>query len=349
MHPDTLRHILKHALTHTLLPSLNLPNLSYPHPPLNPPPPLLHREYTAKQMAEEKRATSAMEQLHMKQQIELRQRQLQETAAIVNEYTDPDSLARLAKAGGGLSQIEEMAAYRARLENDKKAREDAARIERDEKEREMRQKMADEMLALQQQLAEDQRKAEEEFALRKAEVLKQREELEKKSADEKGELNQQEKDRIIAEFEKERQAAMDVADNMKKQQKAKLAERLAAKKAKAKGGAEGGGTAPAGAPPDALKAAADAVAGGQGTPPGAPVTSPAQASKGGKGNWKTALALAKAKAAQEQASAAAATAAASSSPALVTSMTMIEKKLEKIEEMMMAIERNRMAGEQTTK
>ena len=308
-------------------------------------------EYTAKQMAEEKRATSAMEQLHMKQQMELRQRQLQETAAIVEEYTDPEALARLAKAGGGLSQIEEMAAYRARLENDKKAREEAARIEREEKEREMRQKMADEMLALQQQLAEDQRKAEEEFALRKAEVMKQREELEKKSADEKGELNQQEKDRIIAEFEKERQAAMDVADNMKKQQKAKLAERLAAKKAKAKGGAEGGaggGAAPTSAPPDALKAAADAVAGGQGTGTSADASSPVApvpSSRGGKGNWKTALALAKAKAAQEQAST---IAAASSSPALVSSMTMIEKKLEKIEEMMMAIERNRMAGERSS-
>ena len=46
-------------------------------------------------------------------------------------------------------------------------------------------------------------------------------------------------------------------------------------------------------------------------------------------------ALAKAKAAQEQAST---IAAASSSPALVSSMTMIEKKLEKIEEMMNFVE-----------
>ena len=50
------------------------------------------------------------------------------------------------------------------------------------------------------------------------------------TADEKGVMNQQEKDRILAEFEKERLASVDAAETSRKQQKAKLTERLAGKK-----------------------------------------------------------------------------------------------------------------------
>ena len=281
----------------------------------------------------------------MKQQMELRQKQLQETASVVAMYTDPDSLARLVKAGGK-SSLEEMAEYRARLEAEKKAREDAARAERDEREKEMREKMAAEMLALQQQLAEDQRKAEEDFERRKQEVLRQREDLEKKASDEKGALDQQEKDRIIAEFEREREASMAAQDAAKRQRQAKLADRLAAKKAKGKGADSAAGPPPDGAPPDALRAAAAAVAGAGGLSDTGDDddadAAPAAAGEGGhRGGSRRPSRKASIRNSGDMDGAAKAAAAAAASPALVSSMALIEKKLEKIEEMMLAIERNR--------
>jgi hypothetical protein len=57
-------------------------------------------------------------------------------------------------------------------------------------------------------------------------MLKQREEFEKKKADEEGQLDNLEKARILSNFEKEHQAALDALDQDRKNKKAKLADRL---------------------------------------------------------------------------------------------------------------------------
>jgi len=152
----------------------------------------------------------------------------------------------------------------------------------------------------------------------------------------------QEKDRIIAEFVKEREASMAAQDAAKKQRQAKLADRLAAKKAKSKG-ADGGAAAgppPDGAPPDALRAAAAAVA-SSGGPSADDDTEEEAAAGAGKAISRRPSRKASIRAPADMDSAAKAAAAAAASPALVSSMALIERKLEKIEEMMLAIERNR--------
>ena len=189
----------------------------------------LEEVFNKKQLQEEKKVTGLLNSRHTKEQIDLKQKQLENISQIVSLYATSESLARLQKEGGK-SQIEELSEYRKRLETEKKVREENLLNERNLTEKKLREEMANEMLEMRNQLIDIQKVAEKEFDDKKLELLKQREELELKQINEKGLMNQQEKDRILIEFEKEKNISLEALENTKKNQKQKLNDRLAAKR-----------------------------------------------------------------------------------------------------------------------
>jgi len=223
----------------------------------------LDAEFHAKQVDAENAAISQLEGVHLSKQMDLRQRQLQELANVVALYTDPDSLAHLSSTG--LTQEEELLAYKAKIELEKKTREEAIRKERAETERAMRERMKNEMKKIQDDLAAEQKKGDQDFQRKKKEMERQKEEMLKKQTDPDGELDKAEKARILSSFEKEQAAALSAMDADRLNKKAKLAERLNRRKGgKAastgeKGAAGSEAAAPTGSPPPGLQTSSAAV------------------------------------------------------------------------------------------
>jgi len=282
----------------------------------------LNEEFQTKQMEAEKAATGRLESAHMKNQMDLRQKQLQEMANVVALYTDPESLARLQEAGGK-SQEEELLAYKARIEEEKRAREEEIAKERADTEQKLRDKMKEDMEKIQSAMAEEQKKAEAEFERKKKEVEKQREELQKKHADEKGEIDKAEKARILSSFEKEQAAALDALERERKNKKAKLADRLNRRRKDA-GGATAA-TAAGGAPDDTAAA-----------PTSGPSAELVQSSNAVQQQQQAAQAAVASIGAKINAAQAA---AAGTDPALAKSMNLIEAKLERIERVITTLEK----------
>jgi hypothetical protein len=185
----------------------------------------LDAQYHAKQMEAEHAATSRLEGEHLQRQMEMRQRQLQEMANVVALYTDPASLARLQNSTGR-TQEEELVAYKAKIEEEKKAREAGIAKEREETEKNLRDAMQAEMKKIQDDLEEEQRKGEAEFQKLKSEMERQKEEMIKKHDEEENSIQAAEKARIMSSFEKEQAAALNAMDVERKNKKAKLNERL---------------------------------------------------------------------------------------------------------------------------
>jgi hypothetical protein len=186
----------------------------------------LDSEYLTKQIDAERHSTEALEPVHTKNQMRLRQQQLEEIARIVGLYTDPSSLSRLQQLNGK-SQEDELREYREKLERDRTTREESLQKERTEAEAKMREKLQEEMEKVQKELAEDKRRSEEEFERKRLEIERQRDEFDKKAKDESGKLHHLEKAKILEDFEKEQQAALQALDQDRKNKKANLADRLA--------------------------------------------------------------------------------------------------------------------------
>lgn len=62
------------------------------------------RSFNAKQALVEKKATAALEAGHLKQQLALRQRQLEEMQQVASLYIDSDSLARMQSQTGAFER-----------------------------------------------------------------------------------------------------------------------------------------------------------------------------------------------------------------------------------------------------
>eukprot|EP00981_Chlorochromonas_danica_P012180 scaffold4601_cov146-Ochromonas_danica.AAC.2 len=185
----------------------------------------LDKEYNQKQLSVEKASTQVLEQKHIQSQMNLKKSHLEEIAKIVALYTDPETLARIQKASG-VSQEEALAAYKARIESEKRAREEALNKERIESEAALRAKLQEDMAKIQKDLEEEQKKAEAEFDRKRQEMERQKEELRKKQEQDMGTLDHLEKQRIMTNFEKEQAAALEALDREKQNKKAKLADRL---------------------------------------------------------------------------------------------------------------------------
>ena len=88
-------------------------------------------DYSRIQRTEEDRIASQFEAGHMKQQTDLRMKQMQEIKSLVELYSDEKNLEAL-RAAAGESQLQEMTKFRENLEKEKKEREEKMRKEREE-------------------------------------------------------------------------------------------------------------------------------------------------------------------------------------------------------------------------
>jgi hypothetical protein len=182
---------------------------------------LLDNEFNQKQLAAEKNATAVLEEKHLRNQLDVKKRQLQEIAEIVSLYSDPETLKRLASQANSLSPEEQLNQYQQRIETERKQREEQLL-----KEQVLRQKLQDEMNKLQEEINQEQQKVEAEFEKKRMEMVKQKEELTKKQFNEKETLQIAEKQRILSNFEKEQAAALESLNKDRLNKKARLTERL---------------------------------------------------------------------------------------------------------------------------
>lgn len=289
-------------------------------------------DFSVKQAVAEKKATGTLEQLHLKQQLNLRQQQFDEMTKIVSMYIDPETMARLAESSG-VNKLQEMAEYRERLAAEKRAREEAAAKERSEAEAKLRAQYDADLAKMEEQLAKDRRLAIEDFERKQKEVLRQREEMERKQAVDKEELDKIEKARILANFEKEEKAALEAQENERKAQKSKLQNRLNLRKNKAAAAAVS--AAEASPEPAHRKSSAEMLSSAAGG--GAP--SPAFAATSKPDNASKLNAAAKLHKVVAKVGSQDKPPVSDASPALAQSISLIQSKLERIERVMMALEK----------
>jgi hypothetical protein len=274
----------------------------------------LDAEYNKRQQDVEREATGKLEPVHLKYQMELRQKQLEEVANVVSLYADPATLARL-QSSTGRTQEEELLAYRKKIEDERRAREEAIQREREQTEQRLREQHEAEVRKIAEDLEAEKRKAEAEYERKKREMDRQKEEMDRRQQNEMGEMDIAQKAKILSNFEKEQAAMQEELDATRRNTKSKLADRLSRRRSNAVGGA------PAGKPSEQLVMSAAAVQGGPAAGSALSLISNKIAALSGRAADGTNAALAE-------------------SPALAQSMNLIEAKLERIERVITTLERN---------
>jgi len=179
-------------------------------------------EYTQRQREAEAAATAELEPVHVKEQMELKQLQLQDVSRAIMMYTKGDAASEAASASQE-KIMEEMAAYRANLEREKVEREERMAQERTEAEARLKEQHAQAMAEMERALAAEQERQEKELAKQKLAVAA-------KADDAKKEIEEQDKQRILDSFTKEAEAASNALEEEKKKKKDKLAARLKKKR-----------------------------------------------------------------------------------------------------------------------
>lgn len=187
----------------------------------------LDGKYSTRQLEEENKVSAAMDPLQLRQQMDLKERQIKEIAQRVRAYTDASSTF---VAASSMGYLEELAEYRANLEAQKEARKESLLKERQEAEASLRQEMDQQMKIMQEMLAAEQRKVEDDLEQKKRLLLKQKEEVDKKHSEDLSQLDTQEAGRIKEKFEKEHAAALDALESERLNKKARLQDRLAKKR-----------------------------------------------------------------------------------------------------------------------
>ena len=187
--------------------------------------------YSQKQMMEEEKISGLMEPMHIKQQTDLKMSHMQEINKLTTMYSDPENVKAL-QALAGEAQLKEMAKFRASLEEERKEREIKLINERKLAEEQMRKENEEAMLQMHLSIQAEQAKVEEEIERRKKEIARKKEEAEKKQEEALNSIHANEKARILADFEKEAQAAENAKNAAKSLNKAKLQEKLAKRLAK---------------------------------------------------------------------------------------------------------------------
>jgi hypothetical protein len=166
---------------------------------------------------------------HTKQQMSLRQRQLEEISAAINMYSDSTQLAKLNELSEQ-SHLEIMSEYRSRLATEKATREERIQKEREESEAKLRLEHEESLVKMKQQLQDEEMKEQREIETKRNQLLKQKEEFEKKQQNETNSLHKQEKQRILDTFEKEITAVNEQLVLERGRRKSKLEHRLAAQR-----------------------------------------------------------------------------------------------------------------------
>jgi len=190
----------------------------------------LDAEYDVKQKQAEANATKQLEMEHPQQQVDLRQKQLQETAEAIRLYSDPEALSRLTDQTK--SQEEKLKEYQAKLEKQRLDRDARLEAERREAEAKLREHHEQEVKRLQELLIAEQEEAQRKIDAQRQKLLREREAAAKKAEEESGELHAEEKQRILSEFEEKAALAQKALQEQRETKKSKLQDRLAAKKEK---------------------------------------------------------------------------------------------------------------------
>jgi hypothetical protein len=120
-----------------------------------------------------------VERDHTKQQMSLRQRQLEEISAAINMYSDSSQLAKLSELSEQ-SHLEMMSDYRNRLAAEKAAREEKIQKEREESEAKLRLEHEQSLLKMKQQLQDEEMKEHREIESKRQQLLEEKEDFEKK-------------------------------------------------------------------------------------------------------------------------------------------------------------------------
>ena len=186
----------------------------------------LETNFIAKQKETEKVVVGELDGMHKQQQGLLKQFQ-------------SDALNKLVTMCSQASNIQQLLdSYRSEYSNAytnlmKKLTDDRVEVEN-----RIKGDMNDQLSRLRDKFASDQKNAEDKLDERRQLLLRQRQELEKKQVEESNELDNQEKSRILAEFEREHAAASEALTKERDTKKQKLADRLAAKRRGAVGSIE---------------------------------------------------------------------------------------------------------------
>jgi hypothetical protein len=176
--------------------------------------------FQVRQREAEGAATAVLEPVHMREQMELKQMQLQDVSRAIMVYARTGGDAATAAADASQEKImEEMAAYRANLEQEKAQREVRMETERADAEAKLRMQHDEAMSAMQNVLKQEQERQEKE--------LQKHMDQAKNSTDEAvKELHLNEKTKILESFTKEAEAAGAALESEKKKKKDMLARRL---------------------------------------------------------------------------------------------------------------------------
>jgi len=159
----------------------------------------------------------------MKQQTDLRMKQMQYIKSLVELYSDEKNLDAL-RAAAGEAQLIEMTKFRANLEKEKREREEKLKKEREEVEAKMREEHEAEIERRRKEFIAERERAEAELKKMEADAESRRQEAARTQAA-----------RIKEAHERQAQEADEAKNAAKKQQNKKLQERLAKKKQKLHG------------------------------------------------------------------------------------------------------------------
>eukprot|EP01042_Synura_sphagnicola_P000785 gene785-873_t len=194
----------------------------------------LDKEYDERRRAAEQSVSESLEVVHTQAQLELRQTQLLESSDAIRFYCDEKTMLALSEGASPDDQSKKFKEYKERLERENLERKFKLEEERKAMEARLREEHEKLVSRLREQLLVDQAREEEEIERKRQQLLRQKEENESKHALAKVEMQAQEKNRILSEFEKESAAREKAKEDERKSKRTKLQNRLAAKKAERK-------------------------------------------------------------------------------------------------------------------
>ncbi|CAM9109123.1 unnamed protein product [Discosporangium mesarthrocarpum] len=192
-------------------------------------------DFSQRQRQLEMDIVQEMETAQLKQQVELRQRQLKEIANTVKDLVPEASLERLHETDAQRQQ-QELEEYQACMEEEKQKRLRKMEEERSQFEAELHQRHEEAIRKLKEEeeraLAVEREAQEARMQEKKAELERAQQEAQKRLEDQTGQVNAQEKEALLAQFKKDQMESLAAVKAEGVSQHNKLQEKLAQRRAK---------------------------------------------------------------------------------------------------------------------
>jgi len=184
--------------------------------------------------------TSVREELDVRfarEQLALRQRQLNEIAAAM-AHLAPNDILRKHEAEEAAKEAAALEAFQSKLVKDREERIEKLRLEKERAEAEARRENEEALARLEAEhaaaLAEESARADAALAARKAKLAAEAERAREARLQETSELDKATRDRVMAEFDAERKAIENKLDDVRAAQMAKMEAKLAERREKAR-------------------------------------------------------------------------------------------------------------------